>query len=120
MRSGQKAASSTRCASAGPRTVSSAVRELSSSFKDTWRLRPVRLQGHRGPAAGGGSVAGGEKADAAVLQGVLDREVGLVGVLAEVDLEGVRARGEHVDVGAGAEDAVMRAGDHAALHCRVL
>ena len=55
-----------------------------------------------------------------MLRGVLDREPRLVGVLAEVDLERVGRAGQHVDVGAGAEDLLVAAGDHARPHLRVL
>ena len=71
-------------------------------------------------AAGGGAVARGEVALARVRAGVLEGEAGLVGELAEVDLEGVRRRREHVDVGAGAEDAIAARGDDHGAHLGVL
>ena len=42
---------------------------------------------------------------------VFHRQPGLVRELAEVDLEGVARAAEHEDVGAGAEDALLQAGD---------
>jgi hypothetical protein len=62
-------------------------------------------------AAARDAVAGGEVLLVGGGRGVFDREPRLVGELAEVDLEGVRARREHHDVGAGAEDAVLAARD---------
>ena len=51
---------------------------------------------------------------------VLDRVAGLVGELAEVDLVAVAGPGQHLDVGAGAEDLVEPAGHDDRLDPRVL
>ena len=71
-------------------------------------------------AARRGTVAGGQIPLPALSAGVFDREAGLVGVLAEVDLEGVCRSREHVDVGAGAEDFRVRRSNDDALHLRML
>jgi hypothetical protein len=51
---------------------------------------------------------------------ILDAVPGLVGELAEIDLPGVTRGSQHVDVGAGAEHALARAGEHHDLHLRML
>ena len=55
-----------------------------------------------------------------VRAGVLHREARLVGELAEVDLPGVARAAQHEDVGAGAEDPLLEAGDDDGVHFRVL
>ncbi len=62
-------------------------------------------------AAGADAVDGGEELDPGMLARVLDRQPGLVGELAEVHLEAVARAAEHEDVGAGAEHALLQAGD---------
>ena len=62
------------------------------------------------------AVARREEADATLGAGLLDVEPRLVGVLAEVDLERVGCRREHVDVRARAENAVMPGRDHRRLY----
>ena len=52
--------------------------------------------------------------------GLFDREARLVGELAEVHLEGVRRRSQHVDVGPGREDAVLPRDDRHRPDLRVL
>ncbi len=71
-------------------------------------------------AARGGAVDRGDRAEAGVGRGVLDAVAGLVGELAEVHLPAVRRRGEHLDVGARAEHAVLGAGDDQGLRLGVL
>ena len=73
---------------------------------------PVARERQLVAAAGGGAVERGEELKVGVLRGVLDAEPRLVGVLAEVDLEGVGTAAKHHDVRAGAEDPVQRPGDH--------
>ena len=71
-------------------------------------------------AAGRGAVDRGDRAEARVRRGVLQAVAGLVGELAEVHLPAVRRGGQHLDVGAGAEHAVLAAGDHQGLGLGVL
>jgi hypothetical protein len=52
-----------------------------------------------------------QELEPAVHARILEAVAGLVGELAEVDLPRVRGKPEHEDVGAGAEDALARAGD---------
>ena len=61
-------------------------------------------------AAGADAVDRGEELDAAVRAHVFHAEARLVGELAEVHLEAVAGAAEHEDVGAGAEDARLEAG----------
>ncbi len=70
--------------------------------------------------AGAGTVQRRQELDAAVGRRVLKVEAGLVGEFTEVHLEGVGGGPEHVDVGAGAEDAVLGAGDDQGAHGGVL
>jgi hypothetical protein len=66
-------------------------------------------------ATGGGAVTGGEELEAGMAAGILDAVARLVGEFAEIHLPGVGRQAEHEDVGAGAEDPVLAAGDdHAA------
>ena len=51
---------------------------------------------------------------------VFHAEARLVGELAEVHLEGVARAAEHEDVGAGAEDARLEAGQHDRVHFGML
>ena len=55
-----------------------------------------------------------------VRTGVLDGQARLVGELAEVHLEGMSGRAEHVDVGSGGEDAILAGADGHRLHLGVL
>ncbi len=80
----------------------------------------VARQGQLVAAAGRGAVDRGDPRLAGVGGGVLDRVAGLVRELAEVDLVGVGRPGEHLDVGAGAEDLVEPAGDDDGAHLGVL
>ena len=80
----------------------------------------VAGQGQLVAAAGGRAVDGGDPDLAGVGRGVLDRVARLVRELAEADLVGVRRAGEHLDVGAGAEDLVEAARDDDAAHLGVL
>jgi hypothetical protein len=66
------------------------------------------------------SVHRSEVALSGVRGGVLDAVARLVGELAEVHLPGVRARGEHADVRARAEDLVLGRRQHDRAHFRVL
>ena len=52
--------------------------------------------------------------------GILERQPRLVGELAEVHLPGVGRSAQHEDVGAGAEDALLQAGDDHRAHLGVL
>ena len=52
--------------------------------------------------------------------GVLNRAARFIGELTEVNFESVRRSAEHVDIGAGAEDARLKTGDHDDLDFRVL
>ena len=70
-------------------------------------------------AARGGAVDRGDPGLAGVRGRVLDPVAGLVGELAEVHLPRVRGLGEHPDVGARAEVAVLRAGDDDRAHTGV-
>ena len=63
-------------------------------------------------AAGGDAVDRADVALAGMLGGILDGQPCLVGELAEVHFVIVRAQTQHVDVGAGAEDAVALGADH--------
>ena len=72
-------------------------------------------------AAAGGSAA--DRAQILLAAGgarILHRVAGLVGELAEVDLVGMRRAGEHADIGAGAEHAVLAGLEHHHLHLGVL
>jgi hypothetical protein len=71
-------------------------------------------------AAGGGAVAGGEELEAGVTAGILDAVARLVGEFAEIHLPGVGREAEHEDVGAGAEDALLAAGDDHGAHLGML
>ena len=71
-------------------------------------------------AAGADAVDRGEELEAGVLAGVLDREPCFVGELAEVHLPRVRRSAQHEDVRAGAEDALLEAGDDDRVDLRVL
>ncbi len=62
-------------------------------------------------ATRGGAVQRAERADARLPRQLLQMEPRLVGELAEVHLEGVRALAEHEDVGAGREQPVAGRGD---------
>ncbi len=76
-------------------------------------------QGELVATAGGISLQGREVSLTGVGGGVLDGVPGLVGELAEVDLERVRRHGEHSDVGPGAEDAVVQRPNHHRPHLGV-
>ena len=80
----------------------------------------VARQGQLVAAAGRGAVDGRDPRLAGVGRGVLDRVAGLVRELAEGDLVGVGRPGEHLDVGAGAEDLVEPAGDDHGAHLGML
>ena len=71
-------------------------------------------------AARHGAVHCGEKFQPVVPARIFHAVAGLVGELAEVHFPGVRRLAEHVDVGARAEHAFARRGDHRALHLRML
>jgi hypothetical protein len=71
-------------------------------------------------AAGGGSLARAQRRQPRARRRVLEVEPGLVGELAEVDLERVARQPEHVDVGARAEHAIELGGDHQDLDLGVL
>ncbi len=71
-------------------------------------------------AAGADAVERGEELDAARSAHVFHPEPRLVGELAEVHLEAVAGRAEHEDVGAGAEDARLQAGDDDGVDLGVL
>ena len=62
-------------------------------------------------AAGGRAVERGEKFQAGVCAGVFDSVARFIGEFAEVHFPRVGAEAEHVNVCAGAEDAIFRAGD---------
>ena len=62
-------------------------------------------------AAGADAVNRGDEFQPRVGAGVLDRETGLVGELAEVHLPRMARAAQHEDVGAGAEDSFLEAGD---------
>ena len=76
----------------------------------------VAGQGQLVAAAGAGAVQRGDEFQAAVLAAVLYAVAGLVGELAEVDLPRMAGQAQHEDVGAGAEHAVLAAGDHHGAH----
>ena len=80
----------------------------------------VAGQGELVTAAGGGAVDGRDPRLPRQRARLLDRVAGLVGELAEVDLVDVRGAGQHLDVGAGAEHLVERAGEHDGLDLGVL
>ena len=64
-------------------------------------------------AAGRGAVDDGDETLAGILAGILQPVAGLVGEFAEIDLVGVGRAGQHADIGAGAEHAVLaRAHQH--------
>ena len=71
-------------------------------------------------AAGADAVHRGEELDAAVGAHVFHAEPRFVGELAEVHLERVARAAEHEDVGAGAEDARLEAGQHDGVHFGML
>ena len=71
-------------------------------------------------AAGARAVDRGDELQPVVARAVLDAVARLVGELAEVHLPRVARDAEHEDVGAGAEDAVLGAGDDDRAHLRVL
>ena len=71
-------------------------------------------------AAGGGAIDRGDHDLAALGGHLLDAVARLVGELAEADLVGVRCRGEHLDVRAGAEELVEPTGDDDGLDARML
>ena len=71
-------------------------------------------------AAGGDAVDRADVALAGMLGRVLDGQTRLVGELAEVHLVVVGAETKHVDVGAGAEDAVALRADHHGAHLGML
>ena len=62
-------------------------------------------------AAGAGAVDRRQERDPGMAARVLHRQPGLVRELAEVHLRGVRRFAQHHDVGAGAEDPLLQAGD---------
>ena len=70
------------------------------------------------PAAGGTAAHRRQPALAGIRAGVLDGEARLVGELAEVHLVAVRGLGEHADVGAGAEHALLAGAQHHAARPR--
>ena len=71
-------------------------------------------------AAGGRAVHDAEKALAGILAGILDGVAGLVGELAEVDLVRVARAGQHADVGAGAEHAILARAQQHGFHLGML
>ena len=71
-------------------------------------------------AAGAGAVHRGEEFEPVVAAGVLHAVARLVGEFAEIHLPAVARLAQHVDVGAGAEHALARRGQHHAAHLGVL
>src|SRR5438132_780664 len=63
-------------------------------------------------AAGAGPVYGGNEFETRMGARILDAVAGLVGESAEINLFGVARLTQHVDVGAGAEHALLAARDH--------
>ncbi len=80
----------------------------------------VAREGELVAAARARAVHRGDEADAGLLRRILDAVARLVGELAEVDLPRVAGGAEHEDVGAGAEDAVLRAGEDHHVHLGML
>jgi len=71
-------------------------------------------------AASRGAIERGEEFEAGVGAGVFDAIARFVGEFAEIDFPGVRGKAEHVNVGAGTEDAVLGAGDDHRADFRML
>ena len=63
-------------------------------------------------AAGRGAVDHGDETLAGIFAGILQAVAGLVGEFAEIDLVGVGGAGQHADIGAGAEHAVLARAQH--------
>jgi hypothetical protein len=80
----------------------------------------VAGQGQFVAAAGAGAVDGGQELQPRMAAGVLDAVAGLVGEPAEVHFPRVRRQAEHEDVGAGAEDPFLQAGDDDRAHLGML
>ena len=71
-------------------------------------------------AAGAGAVDRRQECDSGIPARVLHRQPGLVGELAEIHLRGVGRFAQHHDVGAGAEDPLLQAGDDDGVDLGVL
>ena len=71
-------------------------------------------------AAGRGPVDDGDEALPGIPGGIFQAVAGLVGEFAEIDFMGMRRPGQHADIGAGAEHAVLAGADHHRLHLGVL
>jgi hypothetical protein len=80
----------------------------------------VAGEGELVATTGGGPVDRGDPGLARVRRRILDAVARLVGELAEVHLVLVGGARQHLDVGAGAEDLVVAAGDQHGLHLGVL
>ena len=70
-------------------------------------------------AASRGAVQRREEFQARMPARVLDAVARLIGEFAEIDFPRMRRQTQHVDVGAGAEHALLGAGDHDGFHFRV-
>src|SRR5712691_3541311 len=82
--------------------------------------KQIYLCAINGNAAGGIAVDRTQINLFGILAGILDRQPGLVGELAEVHLVAVRRLAEHADIGAGAEHIVLAGLDDDAAHLRML
>ncbi len=71
-------------------------------------------------AAGGGAVDHADEALAGILAGIFEPVAGLVGEFAEVHFMRVGRSGEHADIGAGAEHAVLAGAQQHHLHIGML
>jgi hypothetical protein len=71
-------------------------------------------------AARGGAVDRAQIGLPRIARGILDRQPGLVGELAEIHLVAVARLAQHADVGAGAEDILLAGLEHHRPHLRVL
>src|SRR5204863_5730547 len=71
-------------------------------------------------AAGANAVERREKTQSRLRAGVFEGEPRLVGVFAEVDLPAVARLAQHHDVRAGAEHAILEAGDYDRVNFRML
>ena len=71
-------------------------------------------------AAGADAIDRGDEFQPRVGAGVLNRETGLVGELAEVHLPRMARAAQHEDVGAGTEDSFLEAGDDDRAHLGML
>jgi hypothetical protein len=80
----------------------------------------VAGQGQFVAAAGAGAIDRRDELQAGMAAGVLDAVAGFIREFAEVDLPGVAGQAQHENVGARAEGAVTRAGDHHGAHFGVL